>query len=189
MSDEPIRLTLPVTGEEARAALRQLRSGQRVLLSGVIYTARDAAHKRLIEALDRGEALPFPADGAAIYYAGPTPAKPGRVIGSAGPTTSGRMDGYTPRLTAAGVLVTVGKGSRSPEVREALRQYGGVYLAATGGAAALLARRITAARVIAYPDLGTEAVHELVVSDFPAIVVNDSAGGDLYAEGVRAWRR
>jgi fumarate hydratase subunit beta len=186
---EVVRLILPAVGEEGKAVVAGLRSGQRVLLSGVMYTARDAAHKRMVEALDRGEALPFPAEGAAIYYAGPSPAKPGRVIGSAGPTTSGRMDLYAPRLMAEGVLVMVGKGSRSAEVRQAIRQHGAVYLAATGGAAALLAQRIKASRVIAYPDLGPEAVHELVVEDFPAIVVNDAAGGDLYAEGCRRYER
>lgn len=183
---EPVRLTLPVADPDA---VKLLRSGQRVLLSGTIYTARDAAHRRMVEALDRGEALPFPAEGAAIYYAGPSPAKPGRVIGSAGPTTSGRMDLYAPRLMAEGILVMVGKGSRTPEVREAIRRYGAVYLAATGGAAALIARRIKAARVVAYPDLGPEAIYELVVEDFPAIVVNDAAGGDLYAEGILAYQR
>lgn len=187
--DEPVRLALPAADEAGRAAVRALRAGQRVLLSGVMYTARDAAHRRMVEALSRGEALPFPPAGAAVYYAGPSPAKPGRVIGSAGPTTSGRMDLYAPALMERGVRVMVGKGSRSPEVAEAIRRYGAVYLAATGGAAALLARRIKAARVIAYPDLGPEAVHELVVEDFPAIVVNDAAGGDLYAEGVAAYRR
>lgn len=184
-----VRLSLPVQGEEAAALLKELRSGQRVLLSGVMYTARDAAHRRLVETLDRGETLPFPPAGAAVYYAGPSPARPGRVIGAAGPTTSGRMDAYAPRLLAAGVRVMVGKGSRSAEVREAIRRYEAVYLAATGGAAALLARRIKAARVIAYPDLGPEAVHELVVEEFPVIVVNDAAGGDLYREGLQAYRR
>ncbi|MGE5553222.1 MAG: FumA C-terminus/TtdB family hydratase beta subunit [Betaproteobacteria bacterium] len=189
MSDEPLRLTLPVRSEAGAEAIRALRSGQRVLLSGTLYTARDAAHRRMVEALARGEELPFPPEGAAIYYAGPSPARPGRVIGAAGPTTSGRMDAYTPALLAQGVKVMIGKGSRSPEVKEAIRQHGAAYLVATGGAAALLARRIKAARVIAYPDLGTEAVYELVVEDFPAIVVNDSVGGDLYSEGVQAYRR
>ncbi|MDI6871810.1 MAG: Fe-S-containing hydro-lyase [Bacillota bacterium] len=189
MSDEPIRLTLPVTGEADAEAIRALRSGQRVLLSGTLYTARDAAHRRMVEALARGEELPFPSEGAAIYYAGPSPARPGRVIGSAGPTTSSRMDAFAPALMAQGVRVMIGKGSRSAEVKEALRRYGAVYLVATGGAAALLARRIKSARVVAYPDLGAEAVHELVVEDFPAVVANDSAGGDLYTEGIRAYRR
>ncbi len=185
----PVRLRLPVAGEAGLEAVRALRAGQRVLLSGVMYTARDAAHRRMVEALARGEALPFPPEGAALYYAGPSPARPGRVIGAAGPTTSGRMDAYAPALMEQGVRVMVGKGSRSPEVREAIRRHGAVYLAATGGAAALLARRIKAARVIAYPDLGPEAIHELVVEDFPAIVVNDPAGGDLYRGGMQSYRQ
>lgn len=189
MSAEPVRLHLPAGGEAGAAAVRALRSGQGVLLSGVMYTARDAAHRRMVETLAAGGELPFPPDGAAIYYAGPSPARPGRVIGSAGPTTSGRMDAYAVELMARGVRVMVGKGSRSPEVREAICRYGAVYLAATGGAAALLARRIKSARVVAYPDLGPEAVHELVVEDFPAVVVNDAAGGDLYRDGVEAYRR
>lgn len=184
-----VRLTLPVTGEAGAAAVRELRAGDKVLLSGVIYTARDAAHRRMVEALARGEALPLPAVGAGIYYAGPSPAPPGRVIGSAGPTTSGRMDVYAPTLMAQGVKVMIGKGARTPEVKQAIQAHGAVYLAATGGAAALLARRIKAARVIAYPDLGPEAIFELAVEDFPAIVVNDAAGGDLYLTGVEAYRR
>jgi fumarate hydratase subunit beta len=182
-------LAVPAAGEAGAEAVRSLRAGQRVLLSGVMYTARDAAHRRMVEALARGEALPFPPEGAVIYYSGPSPARPGRVIGAAGPTTSGRMDADTPALLAQGVRLLVGKGSRSAEVKETIRQHGAAYLAATGGAAALLARRVKAVRVIAYPDLGPEALYELLVEDFPAIVVNDAAGGDLYCEGLQTYRR
>jgi fumarate hydratase subunit beta len=158
-----------------------LRSGEAVLLSGVVYTARDTAHQRLVRLLDEGGPLPFPAEGAVLYYVGPSPAPPGRPIGAAGPTTSGRMDRYAPRLYAAGVKASMGKGKRGPEVLEAWRRYGGVYLGATGGAGALLAARIKRARVLAFADLGPEAVYELTVEDFPALVINDSVGGDLYA--------
>ncbi|MGD2175625.1 MAG: FumA C-terminus/TtdB family hydratase beta subunit, partial [Candidatus Brocadiaceae bacterium] len=149
-------------------------------LSGTIYTARDAAHKRLAEALDRGEKLPFDPRGQVIYYVGPTPAPSGKVIGAAGPTTSGRMDRYAPRLYEAGVRATIGKGPRSDAVRRALVEYQALYLAAVGGAGALLGRTIAEAEVIAYPELGPEAVRRLVVEDFPAFVVNDAYGADLY---------
>ena len=184
-----VRLELPATGATGAAAVKSLKAGDRVLISGTIYTARDAAHRRMVEALAKGESLPFTPEGAAIYYAGPSPAKPGRVIGSAGPTTSGRVDVYAAALMAEGVKVMIGKGGRTPEVKQAIQEHGAVYLAATGGAAALLARRIKAAKVIAYPDLGPEAVFELAVEDFPAIVVNDAAGGDLYATGALAYQR
>ena len=172
------RLRAPLSEAEAR----MLRAGDVVFLSGTIYTARDAAHKRLMDLLDRGEPVPFPLDGAVIYYVGPTPAPPGRPIGSAGPTTSYRMDTYAPRLHAFGVRATVGKGRRSAAVREALVQNGAVYLGATGGAGALLSRCITAARVIAFDDLGPEAVRELTVEAFPTLVINDSVGGELYVQ-------
>ncbi len=159
-----------------------LRSGDVVLLSGVLYTARDAAHKRLIQALDRGEALPFKLPGAVIYYVGPSPAPPGRVIGSAGPTTSGRMDVYAQRLYALGLKGTIGKGGRSPELRRALQTHKAVYFGATGGAGALLSLCVKSARVIAFSDLGPEAVRELVVENFPVLVVNDAFGGELYAK-------
>jgi fumarate hydratase subunit beta len=158
----------------------QLEIGDVVLLSGTVYTARDAAHKRLVEALDRGEELPFPVQGAVIYYVGPTPAPPGRPIGSAGPTTSYRMDSFAPRLYGLGVKATIGKGRRSPEVKQALQDNRAVYLGATGGAGALLSQRIKDARVIAHGDLGPEAVRALEVEDFPALVVNDAHGGELY---------
>jgi len=163
------------------AAAEGLHSGDIVFLSGHIYTARDAAHKRLVEALDRGEAPPFDLRGALIYYVGPSPAPPGHPIGAAGPTTSYRMDAYAPRLYALGLKGSIGKGRRNAAVRTALRQYKGVYLGATGGAGALLARRITDARVIAYADLGPEAIRELTVRDFPTLVINDCHGGELYA--------
>jgi fumarate hydratase subunit beta len=168
--------------------VRQLRIGDRVYLSGTVYTARDAAHKRMVEALDRGEEIPVPLQGAVIYYVGPTPAPEGRPIGSAGPTTSYRMDPFAPRLYSLGLKATIGKGRRSPEVKQALKEHGGVYLAATGGAGALLSQCITGARVIAYEDLGPEAVRELTVENFPAVVANDSHGGELYAEPRRSDR-
>ncbi|MDY7001512.1 MAG: FumA C-terminus/TtdB family hydratase beta subunit [Thermodesulfobacteriota bacterium] len=158
-----------------------LRSGDVVFLTGVIYTARDAAHKRLIQALDRGEDLPFTLEGAVIYYVGPSPAPPGRVIGSAGPTTSYRMDVYAQRLHALGLRATIGKGGRSPELRQALTSHKAVYFGATGGAGALLSLCVKSARVIAFPDLGPEAVRELVVQNFPVLVINDAYGGELYA--------
>jgi fumarate hydratase subunit beta len=171
-------LTTPLRSEDTLA----LRSGDKVLLTGILYTARDAAHKRLIEGLDRGEEPPFPLQGAVVYYVGPTPAPPGRPIGSAGPTTSYRMDPFAPRLYGLGVKATMGKGKRSAEVKRALRDNAAVYLGATGGAGALLSQCINKARVIAFEDLGPEAVRELEVEEFPALVVNDAYGGELYAE-------
>lgn len=178
-----LRITTPLDDE----VVESLRIGQRVLLNGVIYTGRDAAHKKMIELLDKGEDLPIPLKGQVIYYVGPSPAKPGRVIGSAGPTTSGRMDAYAPRLIALGLKGMIGKGKRSAEVIEAMKKYKAVYFAAVGGAAALLARRIKSCRVVAYPELGPEAIHELVVEDLPVIVVNDVVGRDLYEEGVKIY--
>jgi fumarate hydratase subunit beta len=170
------RLKTPLSTD----GILSLRSGDRVLISGVIYSARDSAHKRMVEALDAGEALPFDPGGQIIYYMGPSPAPPGRPIGSAGPTTSGRMDRYAPRLYEAGIKATIGKGPRSEEVREAIGQHRALYLAATGGAGALLAHAIREADVIAYPELGPEAIRRLVVEDLPATVVNDAHGNDLY---------
>jgi len=158
----------------------QLRSGDKVFLSGQIYTARDAAHKRLIEALENKKQLPFPLEGAVIYYVGPSPAPPGRPIGSAGPTSSYRMDSFAVRLHSLGVKATMGKGKRSGEVKKALQQYSCVYLGATGGAGALLSRHILSSEILAYEDLGPEAVRVLEVKDFPALVVNDVYGGELY---------
>ncbi|MCR4425926.1 MAG: Fe-S-containing hydro-lyase [Firmicutes bacterium] len=168
--------------------VRQLRTGDEVSISGVIYTARDAAHKRLVALIREGHELPFDLAGQIIYYVGPTPAQPGRPIGSAGPTTSGRMDPYAPILMEYGLRGMIGKGSRSTEVREAMKKFGAVYFAAIGGAGALLAERIVSAEVVAYEDLGTEAIRRLHVEDFPVFVVNDIYGGDLYEEGVRAYR-
>lgn len=178
-----IRLTTPLSDD----VVENLRIGQRVSLNGIIYTGRDAAHKRLVELIEQGKELPFDPRGQVIYYVGPSPAKPGKVIGSAGPTTSYRMDSYAPKLYALGLKASVGKGRRSPEVIKAMKQYKGVYLAAIGGAAALIARSIKEAKVIAYPDLGPEAIHELVVEDLPVIVVNDTLGGDLYDEGIKIY--
>ncbi|MEO0079559.1 MAG: Fe-S-containing hydro-lyase, partial [candidate division WOR-3 bacterium] len=169
--------------------VKELRAGDSVLISGTIYTGRDLAHKRLVESLQKGDPLPFELNGAIIYYVGPSPAKPGKVIGSAGPTTSYRMDAYSPLLIEHGLKGMIGKGNRSRKVVEALKQHGAVYFAAVGGAAALLAQRIKAARVIAYPELGPEAVQELQVEDFPVIVINDCYGADLYEQGVAQFRQ
>jgi fumarate hydratase subunit beta len=175
-----IKLTAPITDD---SVLEKLKAGDLVLISGVIYTARDAAHKRIVEALDRGEEPPFDLKGQIIYYAGPAPAKPGRPIGSVGPTTSYRMDPYAPRLLEVGLKGMIGKGSRSKEVIEAIKKFKGVYFGAVGGAAAYLARCVKSAEIIAYEDLGPEAVRRLVVVDFPAFVVNDIYGNDLYKMG------
>ena len=161
-------------------AIAALKAGDRVLLNGVVYTARDAAHKRLVECIDTGTPLPFDPAGQVIYYVGPTPAPPGKVIGSAGPTTAYRMDRYAPRLLALGLKATIGKGPRSPEVVQAMIAHRAVYFIAIGGAAALLARSIRSCRVIAYPELGPEAVHRLELADFPVFVAYDICGGDMY---------
>lgn len=174
-----IQLTTPFTEEQARS----LKAGDSVLLSGTIYTARDAAHKRLCELLDKGEPLPVELRDAIIYYVGPTPAKPGHAIGSAGPTTSYRMDAYAPRLLDIGLRGMIGKGSRSQEVVESIIRNGAVYFAAIGGAAALIAKSITEAELVAYEDLGSEAIRKLTVKDFPVTVVVDSQGNDLYGIG------
>jgi len=169
--------------------VEKMHAGDTVLISGVIYTARDAAHQRLVELLDKGHALPVDLKGQILYYVGPAPAKPGQAIGSAGPTTSGRMDPYTPALLQYGVKALIGKGSRSPEVRRALQNFKGIYLAATGGAGALLAKKILAAEIVAYPELGPEAIRRLVVKDFPATVINDIYGKDLYEEGRKSYAK
>ena len=165
-----------------------LRAGDRLLLTGVIYTARDAAHKRIIEELEQGQVPPFYMKDQTLYYVGPSPALPGRVIGSAGPTTSTRLDEYTPRLLAAGLKGMIGKGPRSAEVKEAVRQYKAVYMAAVGGAGALLSKSIIKSEVVAYADLGPEAVLRLEVKDFPVTVINDIHGRDLYEEGRDKYR-
>ncbi len=179
------RLRTPL-GEEDIASLR---AGDQVLLTGVLLTGRDAAHKRFAEALDRGEPLPVDLAGQVLYYVGPSPARPGTPIGAAGPTTAGRMDSYTPRLLALGLKATIGKGKRSAEVREALRRHNAVYFGAIGGLGALLARQIKRAEVVAYPDLGAEAVYRLEVEDFPLVVLDDAQGGDLYEAAPAEWAR
>lgn len=177
-----------ITTPAAPANLAALRAGDRVLLSGTVYTARDAAHKRMIELLDAGKPLPYPIENSAVYYVGPTPARPGEPIGSAGPTTSGRMDAYTPRLVALGQTVLIGKGGRDAAVKAALQKAGGVYLAAEGGAGALLASCVTEAELVCWEDLGCEAVRRLTVRELPLTVVLDAFGGDWYAEGPARWR-
>ena len=174
----PRKIELPLTKDIAG----DLRAGEYVLLSGIIYTARDAAHKRLAEALAKGEALPFPPEGATIYYTGPTPAPPGKIIGSAGPTTAYRMDPYVEPLLKAGVLGMIGKGGRKGDVPELIKKYGAVYFAAPGGCGALLGKSIVECEIIAYPDLGTEAVRKLSIVDFPAFVAQDSFGDSIYKE-------
>ncbi|MEK6726701.1 MAG: Fe-S-containing hydro-lyase [Deltaproteobacteria bacterium] len=169
----------------SHADIADLKAGEQVLLSGIIYTARDAAHRRMIESLEKGEGLPIDINGQVIYYMGPTPAKPGKVIGSAGPTTSSRMDIYTPKLLDAGLKGMIGKGKRSTEVIESIKKYKAVYFAAAGGAGALLSKRIKKAELVAYGDLGPEAIYRLEVEDFPVIVVNDIYGKDLYEEAQR----
>jgi fumarate hydratase subunit beta len=182
---QAIRLKTPLTD----ADLEKLRAGDKVLLTGVIYTGRDAAHKRLFDLLKEGKPLPIDLKGQVIYYVGPAPAKPGQVIGSAGPTTSGRMDAYSPKLMEMGLRGMIGKGMRRKEVVEAMKKYKAVYFAATGGAGALLAKAIKKAQVVAYEDLGPEAINRLEVEDFPVIVVNDTKGNDLYEEGMRKYAR
>jgi len=180
---------LNITSPIEAKTVERLKIGTQVLISGVIYTARDAAHQRLVQAIDSGEKLPFDIKGQTLYYMGPSPARPGRVIGSAGPTTSGRMDIYTPLLLAAGLKATIGKGSRSTEVKEAIKKYQAVYFVTIGGAGALLSRAIKKAEVIAYPDLAAEAIMRLEVADFPAIVANDIYGGDLFAQGRARYQK
>lgn len=172
-------LTTPLTSAQAQ----QLKSGDTVLLSGTIYTARDAAHKRLCEALERGETLPLNLQNAVIYYAGPTPARPGEVIGSCGPTTSGRMDAYAPTLMRQGVIGMIGKGARSAQVVEAMKECGAVYFAAIGGAGAVMASCVKQAEVVCYDDLGSEAVRRLTVENMPLTVIIDNEGHNLYEDG------
>jgi len=169
--------------------IEKLTVGTRVTISGVIYTARDAAHHRIIQALEKGEKLPLDLKGQTLYYMGPSPARAGQVIGSAGPTTSSRMDKYTPKLLAAGVKAIIGKGSRSPEVREAIKKHKAVYLVTTGGAGALLAKTIKQVEIIAYEELGTEAIMRLAVENFPAIVANDIYGEDLFEQGKAKYKK
>lgn len=177
------KLTTPVT----RELLAPLKAGDTVLLSGVVYTARDAAHQRLMELLDGGQPLPFPLEGSAVYYVGPTPERPGQVIGSAGPTTSGRMDAYSPRLLELGQAIMIGKGARNQAVKDAVVRNGAVYLAALGGAGALMAAAVKSLEIICWEDLGCEAVRRLVVEDLPLTVILDAHGGDLYRSGPAAY--
>ncbi len=179
------KITLPLTDE----ALRDLRSGDDVMISGTMYVARDAAHKRMVEALDQGKPLPFDIKGQTIYYMGPSPTKPSHVIGSAGPTTSGRMDSYSPRLMAEGLRGMIGKGMRSQPVKDAMKKHRAVYFAVIGGAGALVSKAIKRSEAIAYAELGAEALLKIEVEDFPAIVINDIYGGDLYEEGKARYKQ
>lgn len=180
-----VKLTPPLTDAE----VLPLEIGDRVLITGVIYTARDAAHKRLMDMLAQGQELPVNFAGQILYYVGPSPAAPGRVIGAAGPTTSYRMDSYTPTMLELGLKAMIGKGKRAPEVIAAMQQYKAVYLGATGGAGALISQCIREAEVVAFPELGPEAIHRLVVEDLPTIVINDCQGRDLYEIGVKEYQR
>ena len=182
---EDLKLTPPLTD----ADVVKLEIGDRVLITGVLYTARDAAHKRLMDMLAAGQELPVDFKGQILYYVGPSPARPGRVIGAAGPTTASRMDSYTPTMLSLGLKAMIGKGKRSPEVIAALQKYKAVYLGATGGAGALIAKCVKKAEVVAFPELGPEAIHRLEVENLPVIVVNDCQGRDLYDEGVRRYAR
>ena len=177
------KITLPLTEELAKT----LHAGDSVLVTGTIYTSRDAGHKRMCEALEKGEDIPFDPKDATIYYVGPTPAKPGAVIGSAGPTTSGRMDAYAPTMMSVGARGMIGKGARLPEVIDAMKKYSGVYFGAIGGAGALLAKCIKKAELIAYEDLGAEALRKLYVEDMPLVVIIDSEGNNLYESGRAAY--
>lgn len=179
------RITTPLTDE----IIEDLKVGDRVLLSGVVYTARDAAHKRMLEEYEKTGKFPFDIKGQVIYYVGPTPPKPGQVIGSAGPTTAYRMDKYTPKLHELGLKATIGKGFRTQPVKEALKKYKAVYFAAYGGTAALLSKHIVDVEVIAYEDLGTEAIRKLTFKDFPVIVANDIYGGDIFQQGQEKYRK
>ena len=179
------KMTTPLTDED----IEKLRVGDIVYLNGTIYTARDAAHKRLVDLIEEGKELPFDLQGSVIYFVGPTPPKPGEPIGSAGPTTSYRMDSYSPILIKHGQKGMIGKGKRNQAVKDACKEYKAVYFGATGGAGALIAQRIKSAEIIAYPELGPEAIRKLEVEDFPVTVVNDAYGGDLYEEGRKKWAR
>jgi fumarate hydratase subunit beta len=180
-----IRITTSLTDK----VIKSLKAGDKVLISGVVYTARDAAHKRLVSAIKDKEKLPFNLKGQIIYFTGPSPEPPGKVIGSAGPTTSSRMDSFSPILIKKGLKGMIGKGPRGKEVVDAIKKYKAVYFAAVGGAAALLSKSIKKSEIIAYEDLGTEAIRRLEVEDFPAIVVNDIYGNDLYKEGVKKYSK
>ena len=180
-----IRLTTPLSDED----VEKLKIGDKVLLNGVIYTGRDAAHKRLIDLIDQGKDLPIDIKGQIIYFVGPTPPKPGQAIGSAGPTTSYRMDAFSPRLIELGLKGMIGKGNRSQVVIDSIVKHKAIYFGATGGAGALIAKTIKKAEVVAYEDLGPEAIRRLEVEDFPVVVVNDVKGNDLYTEGANKYRK
>ena len=182
---EVIKITTPLSDE----VVDSLKSGDQVSIKGILYTARDAAHKRLIDLLDHGDELPFDIKGQIIYYVGPTPAKPGAIIGSAGPTTSYRMDTYAPRLMEVGMKGMIGKGNRTQNVIDAIVKYKSIYFAAIGGAGALVARSIKKVEIIAYEDLGPEAIRKMEVEDFQAVVVNDTRGNDVYKEGMNKYKR
>lgn len=182
---EPVSINPPLSDE----AVQKLKAGDRVLVSGVIYSARDATHKRLVELIKTGKKLPFDLAGQVIYYVGPTPPKPGMAIGSAGPTTSYRMDPYAPVLMENGLKGMIGKGFRGPEVIEAMKEYRAVYFAAIGGAGALISKMIKKVEVVAYEDLGTEAIRRMEVEDLPVIVVNDIHGNDLYRRGREIYKK
>ena len=182
---DAVSITSPFEAE----AVEKLKVGTRVLISGVVYTARDAAHKRLVQAINNGEELPFNIEGQTLYYMGPSPARPGQIIGSAGPTTSSRMDIYTPPLLTVGLRAIIAKGNRSEEVKEAIKKHRAVYFVTIGGAGALLSKAIKKAKVIAYPELAAEAIMQLELEGFPAIVANDIYGGDLFIQGRAAYRK
>ncbi|UCC80094.1 MAG: Fe-S-containing hydro-lyase [Candidatus Zixiibacteriota bacterium] len=182
---EAIKLNTPVSDQD----IEKLHAGQKAILNGYIYTARDAAHKKMVELLDRGDKLPFDPIGQIIYFVGPTPARPGQVIGSAGPTTSGRMNKYSPTMLKAGLKGMIGKGEMGKEVADALKRHKGAYFVATGGAGALMAQRIKDSEVVAYEELGPEAVRRLKVVDFPVIVAQDCHGGNIFVEGMEKYRR
>jgi len=179
------QIQLPLTAEDVEG----LRAGDRVLLSGPMLTGRDAAHKRLVDLLDAGDPLPIEIEGETIYFVGPSPAKPDQVIGSCGPTTSYRMDPYSPQLIALGLRGMIGKGARGPDVVEAMKKHGAVYFTAVGGAGALIAQSVESMEIVAYEDLGPEAIRRLVVEDFPVIVAQDAHGGNQYEEGINEYAR
>ncbi len=183
--DKPIRIQLPLDDQ----TVRSLKAGDSVLISGSLYTGRDAAHKRLIELLNKGEELPIDIKGQAIYYVGPAPAMPDQAVGSAGPTTSYRMDPYTPQLIELGLKGMIGKGKRNQAVIDAMKKHGAVYFGAVGGAAALISKSITKAEIVAYPDLGAEAIHRFEISDFPAIVIIDVQGNNMYEMGPALYKK
>ena len=182
---KPVNLNAPFSAQD----VEPLKAGDVVRLSGVLFTARDAAHARMAEAIESGEPLPFDPEGQVVYFTGPAPARPGHALGPAGPTTASRMDSYSPLLIERGLKGMVGKGLRSDKVKRAMREHGCVYFGAVEGTAALLARCVTEVELVAYEDLGAEAIRRLVVEDFPVVVVNDLHGGDLYIEGRERWRR